>query len=88
MVTVKTVSVQYERKIQTAPYESATIGCQLWADLDSEEQGEIADVMKRLWRMVKMNVKAASAYERKKPEEANQELGLPGPSSQASGESA
>jgi len=54
-VYVKTVSVHYERKINLGDYESATVGIQIWADVDDEE---LDGVMRRLWSMAKENVRA------------------------------
>jgi hypothetical protein len=34
---VKTVSVEYQRKINLGDYNSATIGLTLWADVDEDE---------------------------------------------------
>lgn len=52
---IKTVSVTYERKLNLGDYNSATVGCTLWADV---EQGDDLDAaMKSLWVMVKENVR-------------------------------
>ena len=59
MPQVKTVSVNYERKINTGDYSSATIGCTIWADVREEE--DLSDVMRALWEMAKTNVKAQVA---------------------------
>ena len=53
---IKTVSVGYERKINTGDYSSATVSCNLWADLDVEDDLDVA--MHGLWDMAKANVKA------------------------------
>ena len=37
---VKTISVNYERKLNLGNYQSATVGVALWADLD---EGEVAE---------------------------------------------
>jgi len=37
MPTVKTVSVNYERKLNLGDYNSATVGCTVWADVKEEE---------------------------------------------------
>ena len=50
MITVKTVSVHYERKQNLGDYSSAVVGCTLWADLDGS--------MRALWGMAKENVKS------------------------------
>lgn len=56
MPVIKTVSVTYERKVNLGDYNSATVGCTLWADV---EQGEDLDAsMHGLWEMAKENVKA------------------------------
>lgn len=39
---VKTISVNYERKLNLGDYNSAAVGCQLWADLDEGEDVEAA----------------------------------------------
>lgn len=56
MPTVKTVSVTYERKINLGDYNSATVGCTVWADVKEEES--LDQAMKDLWTMAKENVKA------------------------------
>ena len=58
MITVKTVSVTYERKINLGDYNSATVGCTLWADLEVEEGAGMDDAMHQLWAAAKENVKA------------------------------
>jgi hypothetical protein len=55
-VTVKTVSVHYERKHNLGDYSSANIGCQLWADVSDDQDLDVA--MAALWDMAKANVKA------------------------------
>jgi hypothetical protein len=61
MPIVKTVSVNYERKINTGDYSSATVGCTLWADIEVDETGKPTEdlnlVMHDLWSMAKANVK-------------------------------
>jgi len=39
---VKTISVNYERKLNLGDYNSATVGMTLWADLDEGEDVEAA----------------------------------------------
>lgn len=56
-VTIKTVSVTYERKANLGDYNSAAIGCTLWADLDEEAVANLDGTMKDLWEMAKNNVK-------------------------------
>jgi hypothetical protein len=58
MPIVKTVSVNYERKFNLGDYQSATIGCTLWADVDPDE--DLNQAMQALWTMAKDNVKAQS----------------------------
>lgn len=53
---LKTVSVTYGRKFNLGDYNSATIDCTLWADLEEGESE--ADAMNALWEMAKNNVKA------------------------------
>ena len=58
MITVKTVSVHYERKQNLGDYSSAVVGCTLWADMDEEAQADLDGSMKSLWGMAKENVKS------------------------------
>jgi len=53
---LKTVSVTYGRKLNLGDYNSATVDCTLWADLDEGE--DEAAAMTALWDMAKNNVKA------------------------------
>ena len=53
---LKTVSITYGRKFNLGDYNSATIDCSLWAELDEEE--DEAAAMNALWEMAKNNVKA------------------------------
>jgi hypothetical protein len=53
---LKTVAVHYGRKANLGDFNSANIECDLWADLDEDE--DVADVMGALWTMAKANVKA------------------------------
>lgn len=55
-ITVKTVSVTYERKHNMGDYSSANIGCTLWADVSDDQDLDTA--MHALWEMAKANVKA------------------------------
>lgn len=57
-VTVKTVSVTYERKFNLGDYNSANIGCTLWADVTDDQDLDAA--MRGLWDMARENVKAQS----------------------------
>ena len=74
---LKTVSVTYGRKINLGDYNSATIDCTLWADLDEGENE--ADAMTALWEMAKNNVKAQALPLVKKTEAqvVNIFMGLP-----------
>jgi len=53
---IKTVSVTYGRKCNLGEYNSATVECSMWADLDVEDDLDVA--MHGLWDMAKENVKA------------------------------
>jgi hypothetical protein len=53
---VKTVSVTYGRKANLGDYNSATVDCTLWADVD--ETDDLDQVMHGLWECAKTNVKA------------------------------
>ena len=55
-VTVKTVSVTYDRKHNLGDYSSANIGCTIWADVSDDQNLDTA--MHALWDMAKANVKA------------------------------
>lgn len=55
-IQVKTVSVHYERKQNLGDYNSAAVGCTLWADVTENE--DLDQAMKALWAMAKENVKA------------------------------
>lgn len=59
-VVVKTVSVNYERKLNLGDYNSATVGCTLWADVSEEDAtpAGLDAAMRALWEMAKANVKA------------------------------
>jgi hypothetical protein len=59
MPIVKTVSVTFERKFNLGDYNSANVGCTLWADVEEDENLDL--VMYDLWAMAKDNVKAAAA---------------------------
>lgn len=52
---LKTVSVTYGRKFNLGDYNSATVDCTLWADLEPGE--DEAAAMTALWEMAKNNVK-------------------------------
>lgn len=56
MPIIKTVSVNYERKLNLGDYNSATVGCSIWADVQEDE--DLNHVMHDLWAMAKENVKA------------------------------
>ena len=53
---LKTVSITYGKKVNLGDYNSATIECSLWAEL--EEGEDEAPAMTALWEMAKNNVKA------------------------------
>jgi hypothetical protein len=55
MPVVKTVSVNYERKVNLGDYNSATVGCTIWADVRDGE--DLHEAMTALWEMAKANVK-------------------------------
>ncbi len=55
-ITVKTVSVTYGRKINLGDFNSATVDCTLWADVDEGE--DLDQAMQDLWECAKNNVKA------------------------------
>ena len=55
---IKTISFTYERKWNTAAYESATVGMSVWADL--EEGEDPAQAAAALEAFVKGEVKAQS----------------------------
>ncbi len=55
-ITVKTVSVTYGRKANLGDYNSATVDCTIWADVD--EGDNLDQDMNDLWDMAKANVKA------------------------------
>lgn len=60
MITVKTVSVHYERKLNLGDFNSAAVGCTVWADVtedDASPEGLDA-AMRALWDMAKANVRA------------------------------
>ena len=56
MPVVKTVSVTYERKLNLGDYNSAAVGCTVWADVQEDE--DLHQAMTGLWSMAKENVKA------------------------------
>lgn len=74
---LKTVSITYGRKFNLGDYNSATIDCTMWADLDDgDDEGT---VMSALWAMAKNNVKAQSLPILKQQQDAAEQilLGLP-----------
>jgi len=77
MPTVKTVSVQYERKLNLGDFNSATVGITLWADIDEGENLDTA--MRNLWEMATNNVKAKAQTFKVQTEAQAKEiyLGLP-----------
>lgn len=72
-----TVSVNYERKLNLGDFNSATVGVQLWAQVDEGEDTDAA--MKALWEMATNNVKAkAQTFKVQTEAQANEiYLGLP-----------
>jgi hypothetical protein len=55
---VKTISVNYERKLNMGNYESATVGVTVWADLDDGEKIEaVTESFAELWALAKEQVK-------------------------------
>lgn len=74
---LKTVSVTYGRKFNLGDYNSATIDCTMWADLDDGD--DESAVMGALWAMAKNNVKAQSLPILKQQQDAAEQilLGLP-----------
>jgi len=55
-MTIKTISVTYERKINLGDYNSAHIGLTLWADLDDDE--DHAEAVVKLQRQAREFAKA------------------------------
>ncbi len=56
---IKTISVEYQRKLNLGDYESVTLGATAWADLDVDE-GDIETAKARyqdLSNVVKQNVR-------------------------------
>lgn len=53
---VDRVSVHYERKLNLGDYNSAAIGCTLWAAI--EEGDDLSVCTKALWEMARENVSA------------------------------
>ena len=53
---IKTIAVHYERKFNLGDYNSATVGVNLWADLDIEED-DVDKCLDELWTLAKENVK-------------------------------
>lgn len=54
-IHVKTVSVEYHRKMNLGDYNSADFGCTMWADLD--EESDPTDACRTLGLLVKENVR-------------------------------
>lgn len=75
-VRIKTISVHYERKFNLGDYNSATIGIQVWADVDHEQ---LDWAMRQLWGMAKENVRAQALplVAKQKAEVEEVFLGLP-----------
>ncbi len=60
MAIVKTVSVTYERKLNTGNYSSATVGVSLWADLEIDEDGNPTESETEVIRNLFATAKAAA----------------------------
>ncbi len=56
MPKITAVSVTYGRKQNLGDYNSATVDCTVWADV--EEGEDLDQAMHGLWEMAKANVKA------------------------------
>jgi hypothetical protein len=54
-MNVDRVSVHYERKLNLGDYNSAAIGCTLWAAI--EEGDDLSTCTKALWEMARENVR-------------------------------
>jgi len=57
-MNIKTVSVTYERKQNLGDYNSANVGCTIWADLSFDDDKMLDEEMRALWQMAEDNVKA------------------------------
>jgi hypothetical protein len=55
---ITTVSITYSRKINLGDYESAELGCSLWAQVDDDEEAEA--VTQFLYLQAKTSVKEAA----------------------------
>lgn len=60
-MNIKTVSVTYERKQNLGDFNSANVGCTIWADLSYDDDKLLHEEMDALWEMAKNNVKAQLA---------------------------
>lgn len=60
-MNVKTVAVNFERKLNTGNYSSATVGVTLWADIEMDENNHPTEdakaVLRQLWEMAKASAK-------------------------------
>lgn len=52
---IKTISITYNRKFNLGDYNSAEIGCSLWADLDIEDV--VQNAFSELFDLAKTTVK-------------------------------
>lgn len=52
---IKTIAVNYERKVNLGNYESATISASAWADLDKDEDPDIC--FQGLWLQIRGEVR-------------------------------
>ena len=57
-MNIKTVSVTYERKQNLGDFNSANVGCTIWADLSYDDDRDLDVEMNALWEMAKNNVKS------------------------------
>ena len=57
-MNIKTVSVTYERKQNLGDYNSANVGCTVWADVSFDDDKLLHEEMTALWKMAKDNVRA------------------------------
>jgi hypothetical protein len=55
-VKIKTVAIEYTRKVNLGNFESAQLSCSLWAQID-EDDGGLDGAMTSLWQMAKENVR-------------------------------
>ena len=69
---IKTISVEYERKLNTGDYSSVTLGLTFWADLD---EGDDPDACTReLYAQAKVHVKEQAQPFIKKQQAETEEI--------------